>query len=302
MGGNDERTNDGPRDPASEIRYDLPAAPSPSTWLRILGFFTLGLAVLLTLSGTILIARSARFADAFGTPLRQVGLLVMLVALIVLTIDYRLRIAAQRIRAIFERERRHAAAPAPSLPQNVPTIERSTAGDGPISRSNIADSNAPIAAAGAGETKPLDTAAPSVLAASLPPPEWLQRPGPRSGFPLMGLFVLTAICAVLIGLMRPALQTAADDEQALNKVLAAALIGMFSLGTLGLFFGALDERRASGMLLGTVTGSILGLIVGPIAIVPSQHLPSLIGASIGGSAVILILAGLARIGSRAAGK
>lgn len=299
MSDDEKRANDGPPESSCETRYAPPAFFRRASWLRIIGVSLLGLATLLTLSGTVLIARSPQLADSLGTPLRQIGLLMMLVALVLLMVDFRLRIAAQRIQAIFEREDRDAPRPEPrGAPQLPPGREAAAAPSWPSRSSRAEEPVAPPEVQSAGRAVASATGQGSSAPGSLPTQEWLKRPAPRRGFPLLALFVLTAICAVLIGLVRPALQFAAEDAASLKKTLAAAGLGMIALGILGAIIGAFDERRATGVLLGILTGSALGILVGPIAIVPADRLPSLIGASIGGSVVILILAALARFGAR----
>lgn len=124
--------------------------------------------------------------------------------------------------------------------------------------------------------------------------EMLSRPSAQRGFPLMGLFMLTALCATLIGMVRPVLADLTAESISVSDVLTSTIVASIIASILGMIAGAFDRRPWIGLVWGAGTGAALGPILGPITLVSAEHTSTLLLTTFQGSFLLLLLALAAR--------
>lgn len=111
-----------------------------------------------------------------------------------------------------------------------------------------------------------------------------------AGFPLTALFLLTAFCSVLAGMLvqvvRAAMAREIGAEALAISVACGAFVGLLAGGTIGL----LQQRPLVGLLVGAPTCFVLGGLVGPLPLLPSSRLGELWMTAIGGSAALIVFA------------
>ena len=116
----------------------------------------------------------------------------------------------------------------------------------------------------------------------------------RHGFSLAALFVLVTASAVVIAGAAPLVR---DFE---NRDLdAAAVLGCMAAGLtvgflLGLTIGVHHYHRSRGILCGIGTGSVLGLMVGPMCLLRPNELGAVALAMFVGSVLIVFVAAFGR--------
>lgn len=125
----------------------------------------------------------------------------------------------------------------------------------------------------------------------------MERPG---GFPLVSLFILVALCGILLGMVVPLGREIDRDQVALPDVLAASFFGMLILSFIGMLVSLYVHRRLSGILVGAIVGGFLGILAGPVCLVPRESFSHLLVVGLAGSIALLgIAAGSRFISGRA---
>jgi hypothetical protein len=95
----------------------------------------------------------------------------------------------------------------------------------------------------------------------------------RRGYPLAVLFVLVTGCAALIAAVAPVVQHL-FKESVDGAMLAWALAGGSGLGlVLGLVIGSVQHGWRLGLTIGGISGLLLGLAGGVLALAPANQLP-----------------------------
>ena len=82
----------------------------------------------------------------------------------------------------------------------------------------------------------------------------------------------------------------ADGTLGVSEAMRASVTGTLITLVLGAVVGLYHYRRLRGVLWGALTGGMIGLIAGPVALAPASAFPSLMSISTSG-AVVLVLIG-----------
>ena len=149
------------------------------------------------------------------------------------------------------------------------------------------------------------------------PMNHLPRNSRSRAYPLSLLFLLVAACAVVAALGGKGflflLEATRVVTSAWPYVGSAAASGgamdegvhlMIAIGTvlvatlLGAIVGLHHYRKLRGLVWGTVTGLVLGLLAAPLAVVPQSSLSHLVAATLGGSCILLFVALATRFTTR----
>jgi hypothetical protein len=117
----------------------------------------------------------------------------------------------------------------------------------------------------------------------------------HSGYPLAALFVLIAVCATLLAMWAAAVRAVAIGQVGIEVMIASAVVTSILGGVVGCGVGLYHHRRAMGGVLGGANGLILGVLIGPLIGIPLDGFPSLIVASLVGSAVLVVIGVVSRL-------
>ena len=118
----------------------------------------------------------------------------------------------------------------------------------------------------------------------------------RNGISLASLFVITTAAAVLVSGIAPVGQHLASGQVGLLPVAIALGCGALAGLVLGLILGMHRYHRGWGALLGGSIGTGLGLIVGPLVLLPVDLLRPVATAMFIGSVLIVAVAIVMRPG------
>ena len=116
----------------------------------------------------------------------------------------------------------------------------------------------------------------------------------RRGYPLGTLFVLVAISAVLAAGLAPAFRAVAADKLKWWEPLIAAVILAVVLGIVGFIAGFLYYPHWRGLAAGGIAGAFVGLVAGPLALVPPRELLPVFLAMCVGTVIAVAIAGVMR--------
>lgn len=120
------------------------------------------------------------------------------------------------------------------------------------------------------------------------------------GVPLAAIFVFTAFCCVVAGLLFHAVRAQMAREADIGQLLVTTVLGAICGLFLGAMLGLMQRAPLVGMLIGGPTGFVLGAVTAPLVMVPTSDLGSMMTTTMGGSALILITAVVIRaLGARA---
>ena len=120
----------------------------------------------------------------------------------------------------------------------------------------------------------------------------------RQGYPLSALFLLIAASSVVLGMVAPLARGRAAYGVGGLEVGGAVTTGAVVLMAVGLLIGLFHHARLSGVGWGLLIGFFLGSLFGPMILIPPKDFPVVLTASLGGSAVVLLVAILIRLNSR----
>ena len=123
-------------------------------------------------------------------------------------------------------------------------------------------------------------------------------PAARQSFPLSSLFILVAACALVCGLWTPVARAVAADEVGLVEATVAALGGTLLGAALGCGIGAGHHQPWRGAGWGTLSGGVVGLFAGPLALAPPRTFSSLVAMSVGGGVALLLTAAAVSLSKR----
>lgn len=115
------------------------------------------------------------------------------------------------------------------------------------------------------------------------------------GYSLSFLFLLVAVCAVVVAVAGTALvplRLRPTDYWVQPAAVTAAVIAAVLLGAV---IGLHHYRRLRGLCWGVLTGLLVALVAAPLAVVPEFILPRLMGATLGGTVVLLFVAAVVRL-------
>jgi hypothetical protein len=115
--------------------------------------------------------------------------------------------------------------------------------------------------------------------------------GPTISYPLSMIFIVTAICAVLLAMLRSVVLGLMSREIREGEVLAAIFGLGFCGAFLGWWIGTYHRFWLSGALAGALGGAVAGGMTGPLLLVRADELAGMWCAIVGGS-LLLVTAGL----------
>lgn len=119
----------------------------------------------------------------------------------------------------------------------------------------------------------------------------------RRGYPLSALFVLVAICGILLAQVTPIVRAVIQGEVGVTETIVAALAGGVLVMCLGVLVGMYHYRRWRGIGLGALTGALIGVTTGPLALVPADKSLGILAAAVGGAVVLLAIGVALRLAS-----
>jgi len=121
---------------------------------------------------------------------------------------------------------------------------------------------------------------------------------PQRGYPLVALFVLVAVCAILAAMSAPVVGVVISGQVGVGTVLAVTAAAGLATSCVGVVVGLHHHRRLIGALVGAGAGLVVGLLIGPLLVVPPDGFFSLLFAALGGSVVLLLIGVITRWMSR----
>lgn len=116
----------------------------------------------------------------------------------------------------------------------------------------------------------------------------------RRGYPLGTLFVLVTVSAVLTAGLTPSVRAVAADKMKFWDPIVAAGIALAVLAFIGACAGGLYYPHWRGLAVGGLAGALVGIVAGPLALVPHQDLLSVSLAMFAGSVVAVAIAAVMR--------
>ena len=114
------------------------------------------------------------------------------------------------------------------------------------------------------------------------------EPKVQRSFPLGMLFVLLAACGVISALLSPVVRAIALGEVGAIEAAAASAGGAVAAMLLGAVIGLHHYRPLRGLAWGTLTGGVIGMIVGPVMLSPGNEFGSLMSMSLAGAILLLL--------------
>lgn len=115
-------------------------------------------------------------------------------------------------------------------------------------------------------------------------------PTRNSSFSLVAIFYLTALICVLLAI---AVQATTPPRASPDRIaMEAAGTGILG-GVLGGLIGLFHYRRLRGLSWGLLTGSVVGVCIGPV--LSSRHYGQVMAACLGGSLLLVFLASVYRL-------
>jgi hypothetical protein len=120
---------------------------------------------------------------------------------------------------------------------------------------------------------------------------------PRHGYPLGALFLLVAACAVLTAIITPIGRAMANEKITVWELVGALLVGVIGGAKLGTIVGLFHYRILRGMGIGALTGAAIGLVAGPLMLLPAASIVEVFTASVGGSLLLLVVGVVLRLSS-----
>ena len=126
-------------------------------------------------------------------------------------------------------------------------------------------------------------------------PAWEAEP---QGFPLVSLFILVALCGVLMGMVVPLGEQIENGQLGPDQLIVSAFLGAVVLSVVGMIVSLFVHRRLSGVFLGGAVGAMLGLLAGPICLIPREGFSHLMVISVGGAIALLAIGAAARLTSK----
>jgi len=277
----------------------VPGFRPPLLHLRPLALAIAGLGATATFGGTVLIARDNYLSELLGGPLHRGGMFLMLVGFGLFLIDYRLRQGMRRLQREFGATQGKQIGTGP--PKTDEPLPLAASSGFPVPRhgmipASIAGDQVTYgdhAGAYAGQRPLMGPASDNRAADSA----WLvERPQSPRGFSLLSLFMLTALCATLAGLVRPVYQKVGSPDLSQQDFIGAIISMAMSMLILGMILGSFDRSPRRGIVWGGLIGMFLGAGLGPIMLLTESQFLQLLTTSVVGSGVILAIAIVARAG------
>jgi hypothetical protein len=125
------------------------------------------------------------------------------------------------------------------------------------------------------------------------------KPGKsRRVYPLSVLFVLIAIASVMVGFLRPIVQSLSRGPVGVAEATMASVGGAIGVAFVGGLVGMHHYNRGRGLMWGIATGLAIGAVLGPASLTPLETAPTLMSIAVGGSMLLVALATFFRLARR----
>ncbi|MFO0901816.1 MAG: hypothetical protein U0939_02380 [Pirellulales bacterium] len=116
----------------------------------------------------------------------------------------------------------------------------------------------------------------------------------NQGYTLGALFLLVTVAGALVGYALPLGKVLGRDPTPWQDIiLSSVLVGLFTF-LVGGMIGLAQRRPVAGLFIGGPIGAIIGLIIGPLTLVPLEQFGEFLRLSLMGSVVIIIMAAVLR--------
>jgi hypothetical protein len=120
----------------------------------------------------------------------------------------------------------------------------------------------------------------------------------QRGYPLIALFLVITGCGVIAALVAPAMRGIISGTVGSGDAVAAGTACAVLIMVLGGIVGVFHYHRGRGFVWGLLTGATIGIFAGPMIIAPRGELGTMLGLSMGGTAVIMMVTVAFRLASR----
>ena len=120
----------------------------------------------------------------------------------------------------------------------------------------------------------------------------------QRGYPLIALFLVITGCGIIAALVGPAMRGIFDGTVGPGDAAYAGGASAVLIMTLGGIVGMFHYHRGRGFFWGLVTGSAIGIFAGPMIVTPRGSLSTMLGLSVGGTVVILLVTTAFRMAAR----
>ncbi len=114
-------------------------------------------------------------------------------------------------------------------------------------------------------------------------------------YSLSALFLLVTACAAMTAMVALLVRTYERFGIGVGDVVKASIQWSIAFLCIGAIIGCFHARPGRGMLWGALIGLILGLLAGPVALIPSSHLPFILLTSMIGAVVLLAVSATIRL-------
>ena len=120
----------------------------------------------------------------------------------------------------------------------------------------------------------------------------------RHTYPLSALFVLMAGCAVVASLVTPVARAVVAGKVGVPETITASVMGTILVTMLAGLIGLYHYRQWRGFLWGILTGALLGVVIGPVALAPIEAVPSIFSMSLLGGVMLVVIGAIFRFASQ----
>jgi len=114
-------------------------------------------------------------------------------------------------------------------------------------------------------------------------------------YPLSTLFLLVTACAAMAAMIALLVRLRERFGVGVGDAVTASVQCAVTFLLVGTLVGCFHARRLRGMLWGTLSGLILGLLAGPALLLPSSQLPFVLLTSMVGAAALLAVSATIRL-------
>lgn len=118
------------------------------------------------------------------------------------------------------------------------------------------------------------------------------------GYPLSALFVLMAVCAVLLGMLTPVMRQAVSGEMNWGWLMGCTIASALAFGFIGAKSGLFVRPWYIASPICGGVGVLVGAACGPLLVLSADSFPALMAGSIGGAIVIVGIGLIVRLSAR----
>lgn len=89
-----------------------------------------------------------------------------------------------------------------------------------------------------------------------------------SGYPLITLFIVVAVCAFIIRLLTPLIDVVIGNREKISEIAFWMGLGLILTMILGAAVGLAHHRQPRGLLIGLSIGAVVGPVFGAMSLLP----------------------------------